>query len=190
MKLRLKQRPLNSVRLSQRMKRTVIAGFSICFIIGLTVYFQFTNLQFSRASGLTGQFRSVMSGPWSTLTTWEYNGGTGWIPATAAPTNGAGAITICNGHNVTVTVNLSTDETIIDAGGTLSISTGKTVTVTDNTGDDLIVNGTLMLNGILKPNGTTVVVSGTINLLSGGSTNGESITKKILKLRFENLSTG
>ncbi|MBK7934612.1 MAG: DUF1533 domain-containing protein [Acidobacteria bacterium] len=53
-----------------------------------------------------------------------------WFNATLAPTTASTAVTIRNGHNVTVaTTPTSTDDTTVDAGGTLTVNSAVTLTI-------------------------------------------------------------
>jgi hypothetical protein len=102
-------------------------------------------------------FRSnVSSGSWATAATWEssHDGSTNWITSTLSPDNNANAITIRNGHTVTVGTNVSTDQTTVDAGGQITVNSGITLTIADGTGTDLVVNGIVASAGTITPTGT------------------------------------
>ena len=107
-------------------------------------------------------FRSKISGNWSNTSTWEQSadGGTTWTNATSTPTSADGTITIQNGHTVTVTSSVSTDETTINAGGQVTVNSGVTLTVADGTGTDLNVSGTIVNQGTISPTGTIAFNSG------------------------------
>ena len=105
-------------------------------------------------------FRSVNSGTWdntpangATSTTWVWSPDNGFptafTAATRAPLASDYTITILSGHTVTVTAPAITDQTTIDAGGTLTIAPNITLTLTDGQGFDLNVNGDLINNGHL-----------------------------------------
>lgn len=115
----------------------------------------------------SGDFRSFQSGDWNNVNTWERFNGSSWInPAPSTPTNGtAGVVTIHSPHVVTVTANVDIDQTTINSGGTLTINTGVTLTLRNGSGNDLAVNGTLIVNGtftIQSVSGITCTTSGTI----------------------------
>jgi len=57
------------------------------------------NFLFSQSAG---DFRTVASGNWNTLATWQRYDGTNWVAATAFPTSADGVITIRNTHTVTI----------------------------------------------------------------------------------------
>ena len=84
-------------------------------------------------------FRSVASGSWNAIGTWQMstnNGGT-WIAATSAPTDTSGTITIQSPNTVTVTVSTSADQLIVNSGGTITINAAIILTLKDGSGDDL-----------------------------------------------------
>ncbi len=108
-----------------------------------------------------GDFQSFQNGNWNSTSTWSRYDGTNWVnPAPNTPTNADGVITILNGHTVTVTASVTTDQTIIASGGTLTLNASTTLTVADGTGDDLTLNGTLTLGDDGFFNGSTVNVNG------------------------------
>lgn len=98
-------------------------------------------------SQATGDYRSVASGPWATLATWERYNGAAWVAAPTAPTSTDGIITIRSPHTVQITANVSLDQVVIDAGATVNW-TGGTCTFVNSAvvGPDLIINGTFWDN--------------------------------------------
>jgi Secretion system C-terminal sorting domain len=98
-------------------------------------------------------YRTVKSGLWSDPAIWENSSNPSfpysWAPASIAPDFNAETITIMNRHTVTVATSVTTDQTIVDAGGILIINTGVTLSVNDGIGFDLTINGTLTNNGSL-----------------------------------------
>ena len=124
----------------------------------------------------TAAYRSVATGNWSDATKWEIScDGTNWTAANVAPGSGDGAISIRNGHNMAVAASASVDELTIDAGATLTVNSSQTLTIANGTGDDLTVNGSIIING-------TISNSGAIKLNSGGlynHSNGTSIPSGI-----------
>ena len=62
-----------------------------------------------------------------------------WHAATLFPDYNAGAITILNGHTVTVTANITIDETTVKKGGLLIINPNVVVTLHNGQGEDLII---------------------------------------------------
>ena len=92
-------------------------------------------------SNTTDYFRSVATGLWSAISTWESspdNGVTPWVAASLIPTAAARTISIRNTHTVTVSNNQNMDEVIIENGGIL-LHSSATLTINDGTGDDVIV---------------------------------------------------
>jgi len=110
------------------------------------------------------QYRSKTSGNWNSTGTWEQSvdEGATWTNATSTPTSADGAITIQNGHTVTVTSSISTDETTVNTGGQITVNSGVTLTIADGAGTDLNVNGTIANKGTISTTGTVA--------FNGGST--------------------
>ncbi|MBE2230862.1 MAG: T9SS type A sorting domain-containing protein [Chitinophagaceae bacterium] len=123
-----------------------------------------------------GDFRSVATGNWNNTATWERYDGAIWVtPAPSTPSSLDGAITIQNGHTVTVTASVTIDQVTVDAGGTLTNNqSGANLTVNDGTGTDLLVNGTYNLGSVTVANtlaaagaAPSVQVNGTMNWRNG-----------------------
>jgi hypothetical protein len=77
----------------------------------------------------TGDYRSVVTGSWDTLSTWETYNGSAWVPATVYPNDSTTSVTISAGD--TVTFNASPRRTwnlTVEAGGMLYAKTGNTTT--------------------------------------------------------------
>lgn len=107
-------------------------------------------------------FRSVGSGNWDNTATWQYWDGTQWTTPAARPTSASNLITIRTGHTVTVTTNVTVDQTTVDAGGVLKVSSG---TMTVNNGaatPDARVYGTLEITstGAVSSTSTTLWIDG------------------------------
>ena len=91
----------------------------------------------------TNDYRSAGSGNWNNASTWETYNGCAWVPAVTAPSFTNNNITIRSGHNVTVNASVTIDQTVVEAGGTLTVSAG-TLTINNGSGSDLTVNGSLV----------------------------------------------
>jgi hypothetical protein len=116
-------------------------------------------------TAILNQYRSVATGNWNSTSTWEVStdNGSTWSAAASTPTDADGAVTIKNGHTVTVTSSVSADELTVESGANLSVNGNQTLTISDGTGTDLTVNGTLEVAG-------TIAGSGTISVSGSGST--------------------
>ena len=110
-------------------------------------------------------FRSIASGDWNSISTWQMstNSGTTWIAATLTPTDASGEITVRYPNIVTVTVNVNADQLTIDSGS-VSINTGIILTLLNGSGNDLTVlkGGSVTGAGTFQTQGTVV-----LNLRSG-----------------------
>lgn len=119
-------------------------------------------------SNATDHFRSVQTGNWGTLNTWESSPDLAtWTAATLIPNSTANTINIRNGHTVTVSTNQAMDQVTINNGGILLYS-GGTFTVNDGTGDDITVQG----GGVFTLNVDNTIpifsATATTNILTGG----------------------
>jgi hypothetical protein len=92
-----------------------------------------------------GDFRSITSSNWNSVSTWERYDGANWVGGFFPTNTSAGVITIQNGHSVTNTASVTADQIIVAPGGTLVAS--STLTVANGTGVDLDVSGTLLAIG-------------------------------------------
>lgn len=97
-------------------------------------------------------FRSVKTGDWDSVNTWEYSNDNGglWMNAIEMPNAlKHGKIVISAGHTVTmrgtVEASRTLNETVIEAGATLvtPVNANQAAIVTDGPGNDLEVYGTL-----------------------------------------------
>lgn len=132
-------------RFSQRQIIWVGAGITAAVVILLVIVNHIGNTREAKAN-TNNDYRSVTSGSWSSTSTWQrFNGSTSsWVSATSAPTaSNANVISIQSGHTVTVGSNVTADQIVVDAGGTLTVS--DDLTLANGTGTDLQNNGTVTL---------------------------------------------
>jgi len=133
--------------------------------------FTITNIQ-SGGVQTTWYFRSGASGNWNATSTWESSadGATCWGAANSTPTNAASVINIRSPHIVNITVNVSIDQVVVDAGSTLNYS-GGTLTISNGAGIDLTINGTFIdaSNTITWSGSPTWVMGANATLLRTGS---------------------
>ncbi len=132
-------------------------------------------LSFELIAQSTGDYRSFTSGDWSNVSTWERFNGSVWVnPAPTSPTSADGAITILNTHNVKITVDVTIDQTTVQAGGSLNVDPNinfltVNVTLNNGSGDDLILNGLLTLSDDGFSEGGNLTVNGSLLVNTGGS---------------------
>jgi hypothetical protein len=153
--------------------KLIIAGSTVLVLfLGAFVFFNF-NFNKQAYAAVLGDYRSAASGNWSSASTWETYDGASWVAAVATPASADGVITIQNGHTITIDANVSPDQVVVDAGGTLTITT-DTLLLVNGIGTDLTVAGTLNINSTLNVSSSaTVTLSGTGNLNSSGTLNVE-----------------
>jgi hypothetical protein len=118
----------------------------------------------------TDHFRSLTTGNWNSLSTWESSpDNIIWTAATSLPTSAANAITIRNGHTVTLTASTTADELTIHSGGTLLYSAG-TFTIDNGTGDDVVIQSGGIFELALPGTAPTFSAAGaTVRILPGGT---------------------
>jgi hypothetical protein len=106
-----------------------------------------------------GDYRSVVSGNWSDIATWERYTSGFWIAAVAAPISTDGLVTIRSTHTVTLTGAASSSNCTVSTGGIL-----------DAAGFTLSVSGTFTLasGATFKRGGSVKTVPGTTRTFDPG----------------------
>lgn len=98
-----------------------------------------------------GDYRTKTSGNWSALTTWDTYDGSAWINASAAPSSANGIITIRTGHTVSLDVNVTADQLLVDASARLTVNQGITLTINDEADEfDMLIRGSLNNSGSIS----------------------------------------
>lgn len=134
----------------------------------------------SGGSNITDYFHTKASGNWNAIATWESSpDNVTWTAATLTPDFNANTITIRAGHNVSVTANVTIDQTVIDNGGSVTINNGVTVLVADGAGFDLTVNEQLTVQ-----TGGNVTLRSTATGTSSLSVNFGAISGNITTERY------
>jgi hypothetical protein len=150
-----------------------------------------------------GDYRTAGSGNWSSASTWDMYNGLIWTSALLPPSSLNGAITIRNGHTVTVTANTTVDDVTINTGGTLLLA-ANTLTLDILGLGDLVCNGSLQVSGgdlnmsltnTVTVNGSMLwtdgdVITGTINVNNGGTLTLNSAATKDLQSATININSG
>jgi hypothetical protein len=111
------------------------------------------------------KFRSVQSGNWSDVSSWEEEVGGVWVPASAAPDINADTIYIQDDHTVTVTSSVNIDQVYISGAGVLVVNSGVRLTLEANASTDyelLIVNDGFFSAGRLDVYGTLRINHGAV----------------------------
>lgn len=121
------------------MKKLLQQLIYLCFII-----FLISNTAFSANE----YFRSAESGNWNSTSTWEMSlNNSTWFPATSTPDATSNTITISSPDTVTVSVNVSADQLVVNSGATLYINTGVLLTVVNGSSYDMILNDSAFVDG-------------------------------------------
>ncbi len=123
-------------------------------------------------------YQTRNNGAWDSEDVWQTFRG-GWKDDKKPPHefSNRGIITIRN-HMITVPIDITIDQTIINSDGTLSINNGNTITINNGIGDDLTINGILTGEGSLvnNSNADIVLTNNGHYALSGTLTNNGTIT--------------
>lgn len=125
-------------------------------------------------------YRSVQSGDWNNLSTWESSDdNTLWTAATSVPASNAYTITISSGDSVTISTFISIDEVVIKnnavvnyTGGGLGVTDGPGIDVSIQTGGvfQLSYNSPALSFGTGNPT-INVATGGIVRIAAGGYTN-------------------
>ena len=152
---------------------------------------------FSSFSQTTGDYRSAGTGNWNVAGSWQIYNGAVWIGASFAPSSTDGVITIQSPHIITANTTITADQIIVASGSTLDKS-ASTFTIANGVGNDMTINGNLIINsnlsgpGNLVVNGTADWNSGTISCsttISAGSTINGNQGAKVLGATLTNNGT-
>ncbi|PZV79741.1 hypothetical protein CLV31_11357, partial [Algoriphagus aquaeductus] len=134
-----------------------------------TVVYNSTNVVLRKAVQQPSQYRSILSGDWTTPSTWERFNGTNWVPATVSPTSEDGQITIRSPHNVTLAVafsSISVDEVLVESGATITNSSANGQGFIINNGvaeHDMVIEGNLVITSGTLSGAGTLLVKGTMS---------------------------
>ena len=74
------------------------------------------------ATTATNSYRSVATGNWSAIGTWQRYNGASWVAAAAAPDSTAQNITLQSPYTVTITATANADQLEVQAGATLVLN--------------------------------------------------------------------
>ena len=153
-------------------KRNWVAMAASLFLLIVAGFIIFINLSDSKKSfaSASGDYRSAASGNWSSTATWQKYNGSSWVAATAVPSSSDGIIEIRSGHTVTLTADVTVDQVVVDAGGTIVINSSRYLYTANGSGTDLVNNGTITVNGYLTQNASSTLTNfGTIQLTNGAT---------------------
>jgi hypothetical protein len=121
-------------------------------------------------------YRTIFSGNWNSITTWQRFNGTTWVGAATPPNASSNDITIQLLHTVTIPngQTVSADQVFVD--GNLTIAAGGTLNLANGAGADLTIGNvlsTLTVQGTLNRGNLTTIVNAfsAANIIfgSGGS---------------------
>lgn len=113
-------------------------------------------------------YRSKTSGNWNAASTWEVSDGGSWTDATVAPAEQHGTIAIRADHTVTISSPVTADQITVEPEGVLVVN--STLTLGYAPGDDLVVDGILVLeSATIQGVGSVVISTSGVTDLNGGS---------------------
>ena len=118
----------------------------------------------------TDHFRSMASGDWNAITTWESSADNrNWAAASLVPSSAANTIQIRNGHTVTISSDQNMDQVIIESGGLLLHAAGILTINDDASGDDIMVQGGGVFSLASAANAPQFsAATATVNINTGG----------------------
>ena len=147
------------IRVRTTIRRRIFSlGLFLSLLGVIIVTLLFIGPQRDAYASANGEYQSRATGNWSGTTTWQKYGGGSWGNTVTPPTSIDKVITILNGHTITVTANVTVDQLIVNAGGTLILNSGVTLTINNGTATDLDVSGTFNNAGIVTiSSGATIV---------------------------------
>ena len=132
---------------------------------------------------IEGDYRSKVSGNWTTIATWEKFVSGAWIAAPDAPSSTTTTVTILNTHTIVYNASLQTVKNLnVNAGGKLWV--GNTSNTYLNLYGNIICNGTIGNGATLD--GFGINVEGINDTLAG---TGSFSTVRLRKLTNANLVT-
>lgn len=156
------------VRVRTQYKK-IIAVSSGVFAVASALFFIYFGSQTEEArAAIIGDFRTVSSGSWNTVGIWQRYNGTIWVAAAASPTSADNIIEIQSGHTVSVATNITADQVIVLAGGTLNI-TSNTFTVNNGVGTDIQVDGNFTVTSTIVLNSNSRIDVNSSLIFKAGS---------------------
>jgi hypothetical protein len=138
---------------------------------------------FTVTSSATDNFRSRATGNWNTAGSWESSSnGTSWGISTLVPGSSASALTIQNGHNITLDANVTVPGLTINTGATFTASdvSARTLTISKSTSG----SSTTLSNSGTWSNGT----GGSTVVFSGAPSSGDAVHAISGTIAFQNLT--
>ena len=123
-------------------------------------------------------YHSRQSGNYTDPATWEVKSGDGFVAADHIPVADEDSIIVQPGDTVTISTALTLDQVWIRQGAVLNISGDGNLALKDGPGDDLLVDGELLMTG-----GTYLSGLGNTRLngnLTASTSNGQSIYTSLL----------
>ena len=140
------------IHIFQHIKRFLLFPSLLSFLLGMSSY---------GFGQVLDDYRTAASGNWNNIAVWQRYNGIAWVAAPSAPNSGDGNITIRSTHTVTVTVNVTVDQVVIDAGGQVNVNALLTLTIANGAAvPDMTVDGTLVNSGTITTTGTLAFNSG------------------------------
>ncbi len=110
-----------------------------------------------------GDYRTISSGNWNNPGIWQHYTGGAWVAATTFPTYSDNNIDVRSGYTVTITADITLDQT--DISGGLTLNGYVTLTIYNGTGSDFYITGGAVFNGTVNVN-----TDATLTTTSGGNT--------------------
>jgi len=98
--------------------------------------------EFTYTSQATDNFKSLTSGNWDAIATWQSSvDNANWAAATSAPTASAASVAIQNAHQVTVAANAAASALTVNGGAKLTLNDGNSLSANSFTLQSDATNG-------------------------------------------------
>jgi hypothetical protein len=117
-------------------------------------------------------YRSVNSGNWSALATWQTYNGTNWVAPAVAPNSFSGLTTLQSPYSVTNNGSVTVAHVVLNSGAQLIVNPGTSFTVSNNfSGTNLDVYGVVNNTGTMVGLGLIMFESGSryFHIQDGGA---------------------
>jgi hypothetical protein len=116
-------------------------------------------------------YRSVASGNWNAIASWQSFNGSSWVAAAAPPNSASGLITIQSPHLVTNSSSVTVAHAVVNASAQLVVNAGTVFTVVTGSGTNLDVLGVVNNAGTVAGAGVLLFEPGSqyVHCQDGGT---------------------
>lgn len=152
--------------MATKMRVVIASSIFVAASMLLIVVFNLGEVKDSRAFS-SGDYRSVMDGDWSEITSWEVYDGEEWKEASMPPGTGVKTVLVSNNSHVRISDEIIISNLIIDEGSQLSIDANVLRVSKIKEEGKVICNGTLDMGTSVIEGNADLIVGKTARLLIG-----------------------